>query len=195
MGVREPGEWIGIPLHAVLRTGGRHVLRLLKQYSKSWSMTLRGVYPEIEWPHVIHRSSEQQQALHVLRTLFPEYTILENYRLVTADGHDMELDFFIPAQSLAFEYQGRQHYRTLFGESLQLRQLRDSLKLRVCKAHGIQLIDIPYWWHSSAATLKSLISSSYSTSENTDTDIHTSDATTLPNASIATAVKELHFTV
>jgi len=70
----------------------------------------------------------------------------------------MEFDIFIPSLSLAFEYNGRQHYEfnNLFGSSY-LQQKRDRFKLASVKLTGITLITIPYWWDEKEASLLSTI--------------------------------------
>lgn len=59
----------------------------------------------------------------------------------------MELDIFVPSLSLGFEYQGEHHYSwtTLFGDPSEFMN-KDNLKRDACKAAGITLIEIPYWW-------------------------------------------------
>lgn len=59
----------------------------------------------------------------------------------------MELDLYLPAQQIAFEFQGRQHYNPsyLFGSHSKQKQ-RDADKKAACERMGITLIEIPYWW-------------------------------------------------
>ncbi len=63
-------------------------------------------------------------------------------------GNQMELDGFAEELCLAFEHQGRQHYHHTKHfhrdkQDLQLRQLDDEQKRRLCRDHGVLLIEIP----------------------------------------------------
>lgn len=74
----------------------------------------------------------------------------------------IELDIYIPSLSLAFEYQGQQHF-TYHNETYMLnidsRQVRerDAVKKEFCKKHGITLLDIPFWWNLSKDSLVATI--------------------------------------
>jgi len=59
----------------------------------------------------------------------------------------MELDVYIPEVSLAFEYQGGQHYywTNSYGNP-KCRQRSDRRKIQLCEQFGITLIIVPYWW-------------------------------------------------
>ena len=52
-----------------------------------------------------------------------------------SSGHLMELDVFIEDLKLAFEYQGAQHYRPIYGliTNFDEQQRRDEEKIRACK--------------------------------------------------------------
>jgi len=67
-----------------------------------------------------------------------------------------EFDIFLPSLSLAFEYQGEQHYHWVpsLGSSPSLYQQRDERKRKLCVLYGITLIVVPYWW---SMTVESLI--------------------------------------
>jgi hypothetical protein len=62
-------------------------------------------------------------------------------------GAKMELDVFVPAVSLAIEYQGKHHYswHFLFGNP-ESQIERDLEKEAACSNAGITLVSIPHWW-------------------------------------------------
>ena len=69
--------------------------------------------------------------------------------LTSARGGHMELDGYSKSLSLAFEYQGKQHYERLgnfqtTAVAFTEQQRRDRRKRRLCKAQGITLFSIPY---------------------------------------------------
>lgn len=67
----------------------------------------------------------------------------------------LQLDVFIPELSLAFEYQGEQHYNNIgfFSPHMQ----RDIHKKALCKQHSITLIEVPYWWDKRKESLAASI--------------------------------------
>jgi hypothetical protein len=69
------------------------------------------------------------------------------------------LDVYIPSLSLAFEYQGIQHYEDLyyFGAPLRVYNERDEIKRKLCAAANITLIEIPYWWDNTKTSLQATI--------------------------------------
>jgi len=68
----------------------------------------------------------------------------------------MELDGYNKRHAVAFEYQGEQHYRPIYGEKA-LAQLKrnDERKRLICYRRGIKLIRIPYWKKDVGAFIRS----------------------------------------
>ena len=65
----------------------------------------------------------------------------------SSEGTPLQLDVYIPSLSLAFEYQGIQHYQDFYafgGASVRLYEIRDQEKRELCKKLNITLIEIPY---------------------------------------------------
>lgn len=61
----------------------------------------------------------------------------EDYRhpmMLLASGHQIELDVYVEALKLAFEYQGEQHYRAInpYASGLKSQQTRDEEKRVAC---------------------------------------------------------------
>jgi hypothetical protein len=71
----------------------------------------------------------------------------------------MQLDIFIPSLSLAFEYQGIQHYKDVhtFGITASEYAIRDEQKRQQCKDLGITLIEVSYQWDGRKDTLLPLL--------------------------------------
>ncbi len=61
---------------------------------------------------------------------------------------ELPFDFYIPTLQMCIEFDGEQHYKpmryTNNKNTLQLIQLRDSIKTQYCKKHKIMLLRIPY---------------------------------------------------
>jgi hypothetical protein len=69
-----------------------------------------------------------------------------------------QLDAFFPNLMIAFEYQGEQHYRQTVYDT-KLTQKRDKEKRSLCESKGVTLIEIPYWWDGTRASLEATIRS------------------------------------
>jgi len=83
---------------------------------------------------------------NIVKNIFPSRDILRNYRPEWLEG--LELDVFVSDKNIGFEYQGQQHYRPMKhwgGEEAFKRGLeRDERKRHICKALGVELIEISY---------------------------------------------------
>jgi hypothetical protein len=85
-----------------------------------------------------------------VREIFEKIFEKEFMKIRISSEHDTyyELDGYNEELKLAFEYQGEQHYTELYydknKDDLLRRQLRDQIKLMLCKRMGIKLIVIPY---------------------------------------------------
>jgi hypothetical protein len=70
----------------------------------------------------------------------------------------MELDIFIPSLSLAFEYQGQQHFKdNLIIGSSKVLQMRDKEKEMACQQKGITLIPVIYTWKKDKESIIKMI--------------------------------------
>jgi hypothetical protein len=121
------------------------------------------LHPSTDTLHAGYRlttSSKGQSGLTaVLRSIVPSEEIQINYKLTTIQNkHSIELDIYLPSFSIAFEYQGSQHYLGLgYSTSLEAQTQRDNQKRRICRELGITLVEIPYWWLPSREGLISTI--------------------------------------
>jgi hypothetical protein len=130
------------------------------------------------------KRSAQRWLFVVLCDLLDEsrHSIAENVNHPTlkygATNQPIELDVYVADLHLAFEYHGLQHYQDtmVFGlaeqykgtsfsndRSFQLFYListfsvRDDEKRRLCEAAGLTLVEVPYWWDGSHASLATAI--------------------------------------
>ncbi|MFX1501523.1 MAG: hypothetical protein ACFFDH_11225, partial [Promethearchaeota archaeon] len=87
----------------------------------------------------------------ILEYLFKlEFPKLYPKWLKNNEGQQMHLDGINKVLKLAFEYQGIQHYQyhSFFHrnkEAFNRQKKNDLIKKKLCKSHGIQLIEIPYY--------------------------------------------------
>jgi hypothetical protein len=79
---------------------------------------------------------------HVMRSVFPEVTILRHHRPEWLGG--LELDLFMVEPNIGVEYQGVQHFKPVkhWGGEDGLRRLRerDRRKKKLCEARGVILV-------------------------------------------------------
>lgn len=78
--------------------------------------------------------------------IFPAQLVIRHHRPAWLLG--LELDIYLPALNLAFEYQGQQHFHSIKAwggeKALKNIQERDARKAEICKQVGAKLIQISY---------------------------------------------------
>jgi hypothetical protein len=88
----------------------------------------------------------ETQLFNLVRVFFADYEVIREAR--TDWLGNQRLDIFIPALSLAIEYQGEQHFRPVerFGGKIGFCevQLRDKRKRQLCKENGVKLVYFTY---------------------------------------------------
>lgn len=98
------------------------------------------------------QNNNEQLLFKVLDEVLPgQYYIRNGYYsfLMSPKGRPMQYDIYYPDLKLAFEYQGKQHYRYssyFFKDKKQFKYLQkcDQLKKKLSKELGITLIVIDY---------------------------------------------------
>ena len=69
--------------------------------------------------------------------------------LINSKGNKMEIDGYCENLSIAFEYNGIQHYKKVkffnIRTDLKNRKIDDDLKKKLCEKHKIKLIEIPFY--------------------------------------------------
>lgn len=82
----------------------------------------------------------------LVQRLFPGTEVLRHHRSEWLGR--LELDVFVPAELLALEYQGQQHFHPIEAwggkEALAAVRQRDRLKARLCREQGVTLVAINY---------------------------------------------------
>jgi hypothetical protein len=70
-------------------------------------------------------------------------------------GHYLELDVWVPNLKLAFEFQDAYHYTSVYYSHKPLTSVkqRDEAKQKLAKSRDQTLINIPFWWDGSKASL------------------------------------------
>lgn len=114
----------------------------------------------------------------------------------------MELDVYCPDLSIAFEYQGGQHYYSYHkGCRITNQRRRDQEKYDACQENNITLIVVPYWWNNSKSSLAATIQSHRPdillqlTQTTATTNKFTKTATTTNSVSTATIVTPIQPTM
>lgn len=106
------------------------------------------------WCHYCNSSHGEKDFRDVIEEIFqkrfekvrPEWLRISSSRSMELDGYNEEL-------SIAFEYQGQQHYSRkwfrISEEDFQKQQERDRIKKELCEKRGIRLIIVPYYYPKS----------------------------------------------
>lgn len=173
-------DWYGVSHSQIAALGYISILHECRGCASIFFLINEGIfellskfYPEFNWEKTRFRFYKSQQFLYqALSDLFPKAEVFMNYPhpdIRFENGNRVELDIFVPAFSIAFEYQGevflcvyscnlQRHFfdNTLHGVTSETK-LRDSEKAKLCAQHGITLIQIPYWWNFSNDSLKATI--------------------------------------
>jgi hypothetical protein len=125
---------------------------LMKRYGGFFPI-LEHAFPQQSWNRSLKTAPSKSQIYlyRLLQKLLPNTEMHMDYRSpqfqFAKTKRWMQLDVYIPSLSLAFEYQGAQHYgqHYLFGnKTKQEVQQRDEEKRNLCLANNITLIEIPY---------------------------------------------------
>src|SRR5947209_6590090 len=102
-------------------------------YNTSLFKALCSVYPNYPW-----------LLLKFVNNIFQRHDVLPRYKhpFMSFSGTkvQIELDIFLPTLSLAFEYQGRQHFQPVTFFVLGDLPKRDNEKRTLCEQAGISLV-------------------------------------------------------
>ena len=144
----------------------------IEHSAKKLLKSLRTIHPTYHWKEdqfisKVKKTSQRMLFLSI-KSLFPNLITEENYRHKSISFHSstksLEFDIFIPSLNIAFEYQGQHHFDDMpitgFA-NIEIYQERDNEKKRLCIAHSISLITIPFWWDKSLSSLQKEVNKLY----------------------------------
>ncbi len=154
LGFRKPEDWYRITAKDFHSNNGGGLLA--SYYQDSPSLAVMAYISDYDWQpeKFSYRKKRQKRLYRIVKRIFSSYDVKWDFkhpqmRFVRTD-YRMELDIFIPALNLAFEYQGEQHSLPveIWGglPALEECQRRDKEKRKACKEHGITLIEVHYSW-------------------------------------------------
>ena len=125
----------------------RMVTRLYRRACRSLDREIESlVREEFGFKRVGEGWVSETMLAQIVRRVFPGQEVLRRQRPAWLQG--LELDVYLPALGLAFEYQGQQHFYPVKAwggeEALQGVLQRDVRKAQICTARGVTLIAIDY---------------------------------------------------
>lgn len=171
--IKDHEDWLAIPYSQLTNMGFK---TLLQQYGGLIPL-LKKFYTDYDWDNALNKltvssdengslpkermvpSKTQNVLFKFIYSLFPSHIIHSDFphpKLRYADSNlPIQFDIFIPSLSIAFEYQGAQHYipHYLFTDKIGSLLSRDEEKRKACALAGITLYEVPYWWNLSKDAL------------------------------------------
>jgi len=125
----------------------RFVTRMYRRACSSLDRAIENVVrEEFGFARVGEGRISETQLYRVVCRMYPDREVLRRQRPSWLEG--LELDIYVPALSLAFEYQGQQHFYPVEAwggeEAFEALQERDSRKARLCVENEVCLVAIDY---------------------------------------------------
>eukprot|EP01124_Arcella_intermedia_P008382 TRINITY_DN15275_c0_g1_i1.p1 TRINITY_DN15275_c0_g1~~TRINITY_DN15275_c0_g1_i1.p1 ORF type:complete len:384 (-),score=69.59 TRINITY_DN15275_c0_g1_i1:14-1165(-) len=156
-GIEGKEDWYRLSLRQISVVTGRSAKK------RDLVSVLEGSFPEEVWNFGMYGSAkmiraQQRWLLLNIKKIFKDKQVIEEYHFSNIrrkSGNLLDVDIYVPALKLAFEFHGEQHYyelpqiRSFYGQ-----QKRDVEKENLCRLNGIYLVVVPFWWDN---TLPSLI--------------------------------------
>ena len=126
-------------------------------------------YPNEKWEAKLftqrHKRSKQRWLFVCLTKIYPNHWLIEDYfdPVLQEMSVQVYFDIFIPALFKVFEYNGEQHFDDIPSgfSSIETYQSKDIEKRDAAKLVGIEVIDVPFWWDYSLASLRRTIIPSF----------------------------------
>jgi len=144
--IRKMEDWYRISLEQLRQSG----IKNISSFS-TFQKDLKKHYPDHSWDEAsflrVKKASQRELKLNIA-TAFPRVEIVEEFKASEKENNSkIELDIYLPSLSVAFEYQGNQHYVTDKNVLSDLSSYveRDLRKREVCSRRGITLLEVPFW--------------------------------------------------
>jgi len=162
LNIQDMVDWYRVSVSQIVALGGWRAI----EKNGGLPKLLPKYFPDYDWDVKLLTKTIKKTAQHTLHDLllqlFPNTLLLSDYHhpdlLYTSTQRRMELDIYLPSLSLAFEYQGQQHFHTnsFFGD-VTPKIVKDKEKMQKCKKLGITLVEVPYWWGESREEIVDMI--------------------------------------
>jgi len=160
--IQQAADWGRVSRRQLTALGASGLLQAMPL-----EQALRTAYPDEKWEEVqldrqMKKSGQWRMRVGLAR-LYPGVELVEDYRHPSLGGSEderraLELDIYFPQLQLAFEYNGQQHYHDVgFFGPVEVYRRRDQLKRELCRAQGIRLVTLPYWWDERLESLAATI--------------------------------------
>jgi hypothetical protein len=164
LGVTTLEDWYRVTDVDFRRHGGRGLTAF---FDNSPVAVVMSTYTDFPWQveHFNIRMKRQRRLYRTILDLFPNDVVKWNYRhpklRFSYSGQAMELDIYLPASRLAFEYQGIQHFQSVefFGGQHRFKEqlARDTEKRDACTRMRITLVEVPFSWDGSLEMIHKLL--------------------------------------
>jgi len=185
--IREASDWYDVSQEQLIRFGGKFLLtwnvpkdyrfcKLIRYLSilypchpwkaSAFSLSVFGKTQTLLYRMVCDlfsdsalESSTIEPIMHQGKYVFRNIVYNTSHQMkFNNSNYPMSFDIFVPSLSLAFEYNGIQHYRYtgFYGNAERQRSL-DSEKRMICMQYGVTLIEIDYWWDNRYKSLVDII--------------------------------------
>lgn len=125
----------------------RFVTRMYRRACSSLDRAIENVVrEEFGFARVGEGRISETQLYKVVCRMYADQDVLQRHRPSWLEG--LELDIYIPDLSLAFEYQGQQHFYPVEAwggkEAFEALQERDARKAHLCVENSVRLVTIDY---------------------------------------------------
>ena len=151
-------DWNRLSFNLIQSFGGSG---LVSKFSKEQIIKKQLIDNELNINKTAAIRSSQRWLFLQIQKLFPGEEIVEDYfhsEISRASGFSVQFDIFLTNKNIAIEYHGKQHYEDIPTLApLEMYNMRDNEKEKLCKQFGVQLIVIPFWWDNNLDSLKQKI--------------------------------------